>query len=334
MKVAVFSAKPYDKLFLSKYAADTAIEFTFYETSLGPDTLALCEGFNAVNCFVNDDLSESVLSTLKDFGIQHVSLRCAGFNNVDIKQAEAMGITVTRVPAYSPESVAEHTLALLLTLNRKTHKAYNRVKENNFSLQGLMGFNLHGKTIGIIGTGKIGLAVVRILSGFGCNVICYDPIQSEVVIQSGGRYVSLASLLENADIISLHCPLTPETHHLIDRTAIQQMKHGVILINTSRGGLVATQEVIEALKSKKLGGLALDVYEMESELFFKDLSSEIIQDDVFQRLLTFPNVVITGHQGFFTEEALTEIAMTTINNLLDYQSGTINPDNRVMTAPD
>ncbi|MCC2604393.1 2-hydroxyacid dehydrogenase [Planctobacterium marinum] len=334
MKVAVFSAKSYDQWFLQKHAIDTAIEFTFFETALSPETVALADGFDAVNCFVNDNLSKAVLKTLKSFGILHISLRCAGFNNVALQQAAKLGQTITRVPAYAPESVAEHTLALLLTLNRKTHKAYNRVKENNFSLQGLLGFNLSGKTVGIIGTGKIGQAVVRIFAGFGCKLLCHDPIQSEIVLQSGARYEPLQSLLSACDIISLHCPLTPETQHLINDSAIEKMKPGAILINTSRGGLVDTKAVIGALKSKKLGGLALDVYEMESELFFNDLSGEIIQDDVFQRLLTFPNVVITGHQGFFTEEALTEIATTTINNLLDFNSGTIKPENQIAIAPD
>lgn len=329
MKVAVFSAKEYDKTFLCQEANGTEVQFTFFDTALNTKTASLAEGYDAVNCFVNDSLDAEVLKQLKGFNISHASLRCAGFNNVDINSAKALNITVTRVPAYSPESVAEHTLALLLSLNRKIHKAYNRVKENNFSLQGLMGFNLHGKTIGIVGTGKIGKAVLRIFQGFGCNVLCYDPYPCPSLQQQSVKYVELDALFTESDIVTLHCPLTPDTQHLINAESIAKMKNNVVLINTSRGGLVDTKDIIAALKTRKIGGLALDVYEMESELFFQDLSCEIIQDDVFQRLLTFPNVVITGHQGFFTQEALVEIAQTTLSNLINYPNGNVNPDNIV-----
>lgn len=329
MKVAVFSTRQYDEKFLQQEAVNTGVEFTFFETSLNPQTVSLAQGFEAVNCFVNDTLSAEMLKELAAFGIQHVSLRCAGFNNVDLTAAADLKITITRVPAYSPESVAEHTMALLLSLNRKIHKAYNRVKENNFALQGLMGFNLYGKTVGIIGTGKIGRAVTRICLGFGCRVVCFDPYPDGQVAKSGAEYVSLNTLFEQSDIISLHCPQTPDSHHMLDAAAINRMKPGVVVINTSRGGLVNTKDIIAALKTKAIGGLGLDVYEMESELFFQDLSSEIIQDDVFQRLLTFPNVIITGHQGFFTQEAMTEIAQTTLGNLTGYEKGAIAPENIV-----
>ncbi|BDX06346.1 2-hydroxyacid dehydrogenase [Planctobacterium marinum] len=329
MKVAVFSAKEYDKSFLCQEASGTDVQFTFFDTTLNKKTVSLAEGYDAVNCFVNDTLDAEVLRQLKTYNVSHASLRCAGFNNVELHAAKKLGITVTRVPAYSPESVAEHTFALLLSLNRKIHKAYNRVKENNFTLQGLMGFNLHGKTVGVIGTGKIGKAVIRICQGFGCNVLCYDPYPCSTLQQQNVEYVELDTLFTHSDIISLHCPLTTETQHLINQESIAKMKDSAVLINTSRGGLVDTKAIIAALKTKKIGGLALDVYEMESELFFQDLSCEIIQDDVFQRLLTFPNVVITGHQGFFTQEALKEIAQTTLNNLINYPQGKLQPDNIV-----
>ena len=243
-------------------------------------------------------------------------MRCAGFNNVDLDTAKELGLVVTRVPAYSPESVAEHTIALIMGLNRKLHKAYNRVKDDNFSLAGLLGFDLHGKTVGVIGTGQIGLALVRILKGFGCRIICFDPNESDEVTTLGGSYVPLEAIFSQSDIISLHCPLMSKTNHLINEQSIAQMKDGVMIINTSRGGLVDTQSVINGLKNRKIGYLGLDVYEMEGDLFFEDKSLEIIQDDVFQRLLTFPNVIITGHQGFFTQEALQKIAETTIENIL------------------
>ncbi|GAA0346782.1 2-hydroxyacid dehydrogenase [Bowmanella denitrificans] len=313
MQVAVFSAKAYDEQYLNQARGD--ISLTFIESRLNKQTVSLAQGFDAVCVFVNDQLDKAVLSALHAQGVRHIALRCAGFNNVDLDSAKALGIGVSRVPAYSPEAVAEHTLALVLTLNRKLHKAYNRIKEGNFSLDGLLGFNLHGKTIGLIGTGRIGIATARLFHGFGCQLLCHDPYPSAEVIQLGGQYTSMDELCERADIISLHCPLTPDTRHLIDAKRLAKMKNGVMLINTSRGALVDTQAVIQALKSQKIGFLGLDVYEMEGDLFFEDLSNQIIQDDVFQRLCTFPNVLITGHQGFFTQEALCQIAAVTLNNL-------------------
>lgn len=266
--------------------------------------------------FVNDDVSEATIKALSQNNVSHVALRCAGYNNVDVDAAAEMGISVSRVPAYSPETVAEHTLALILTLNRKTHKAYNRVREGNFNLQGLMGFTLHEKNVGVIGTGKIGKAVIRILLGFGCNVLCFDPTQDPSVSSMGAQYVSLDELLSKSVIVTLHCPLNEHSQHIINADSIAKMPDGVMLINTSRGGLLDDAAVIKGLKSKKIGYLGLDVYERESELFFNDHSQEIIQDDVFQRLTTFPNVLITGHQGFFTQEALHEIGEITLDNIM------------------
>lgn len=314
--VAVFSSKPYDIESLTQHTPDD-IEFQFFDTRLTETSVLMANGSQAVCVFVNDILNRKVLMQLKKMGINKIILRCAGFNNVDLLAAKELAMFVVRVPAYSPEAVAEHTIALLLTLNRKLHKAYNRIKDNNFSLTGLMGFNLFGKTIGLIGTGKIGLATAHILRGFKANVIAYDPNESEEFKALGGEYVSIDVLYNQSDVISLHCPLSPTTHHLINDQALQKMKQNVMLINTSRGALIDTQSVIKHLKNQKIGYLALDVYEQESELFFEDHSFDIVQDDMFQRLLTFPNVLITGHQGFFTTEALEQIASVTIENIND-----------------
>lgn len=248
-------------------------------------------------------------------------MRCAGFNHVDLIAARDLRLTVARVPAYSPHAVAEHTVALMLSLNRKIHRAYARVREGNFALEGLLGFDLNGRTVGIIGTGKIGAVVARIMNGFGCRLLAYDPSPDEACRGLGVRYTSLTDLYEQSHIITLHCPLTPETHHLIDATALDRMRSGVMLINTGRGALIDTQAVIAALKSGKIGALGLDVYEEEADLFFEDLSNRVIQDDLFSRLLTFPNVLITGHQGFFTQEAMARIAETTLDNLSDFEQG-------------
>lgn len=271
--------------------------------------------------FVNDQLDASVLEILASHGTRLIALRCAGFNNVDLKVAAKLGMTIVRVPAYSPYAVAEHTIGLILTLNRKIHRAYNRVREGNFSLDGLLGFDLHGRTIGIVGTGKIGQIVAQIMQGFGCRLLAYDLHPNSVCEAAGAKYVELSKLLSDSDIITLHCPLTPETHHLINREAIAQMKQGVMLINTSRGALIHTEAVIGGLKSQRVGALGLDVYEQESDLFFEDLSDQIIQDDLFERLMTFPNVIVTAHQAFFTKEALQNIAETTLSNITDYQEG-------------
>ncbi len=280
--------------------------------------MAAAAGSDAVCVFVNDDLSATVLQKLSELGIFAVALRCAGFNNVDLTAAKKLGVKVMRVPAYSPQAVAEHTVGMMLCLSRKFHKAYNRTRDNNFDLNGLLGFNLYQKTVGLIGTGRIGIATARILQGFGCELLCVDPIENPELQQLGARYVGLSELYQQSDIISLHCPLTPQSQHLINEEALAQMKNGVMLINTSRGALINTKAVIQALKSGKIGYLGLDVYEQEADLFFKDLSDQVISDEVFQRLLTFPNVLITGHQAFFTKEAMAQISQTTIHNLLSF----------------
>ena len=281
----------------------------------------LTRGYDAVCVFVNNIIDRETIEMIADFGVKVIALRAAGCNNIDLEAADDAGLQVFRVPAYSPDAVAEHTAALILTLNRKTHKAYNRVRENDFSLDGLTGFNIHGKTVGIIGTGKIGTAFCRIMKGFGCSVTAYDPYENDEVKEMGGKYMELNELLEKSNIISLHCPLMPETKHMIDKKAIDKMNDSPMLINTSRGGLVKTMDIIDGLKEKKIGSLGIDVYEQEENLFFQDLSEEVIHDDEIARLLTFPNVVITGHQAFLTDEALTEIAKTTLQNLTDYEAG-------------
>jgi D-lactate dehydrogenase len=321
MKVAVFSTKVYDRKFLSDANSPTQHELVFFEPRLNRDTAILAAGFPAVCVFVHDQVDAPTLELLASRGTRLVVLRCAGFNNVDLQAAADLGISVVRVPAYSPYGVAEHAVGLILSLNRKIHRAYNRVREGNFSLDGLLGFNLHDRTVGIIGTGKIGLILGQIMKGFGCNILAYDVYRNPELEALGGKYVELPELFANSDIISLHCPLTPETHHLINAEAIEQIKSGVMLINTSRGALIDTLAVIEGLKSGKIGYLGVDVYEQESELFFEDLSGEIIQDDIFQRLTTFPNVLITGHQAFFTAEALHNIAETTFANIADVENG-------------
>ena len=272
-------------------------------------------GFPAVCVFVNDTLDAAVLTALATQGTDLIVLRCAGFNNVDIQAASDLGLHVVRVPAYSPHSVAEHSVALMLALNRHLHRAYNRVRNGNFALQGLLGFELRGKTVGIVGTGRIGAAVAQILHGFGCRLIAHDPQPNPGCISLGVEYVPLDKLTAVSDIITLHCPLNQQTRHLIDTAAVARMQQGVMLINTSRGAVIDTLAVIEGLKSSKIGHLGLDVYEQEGDLFFQDLSDQVIQDDVFERLLTFPNVLITGHQGFFTDEALSSIAQTTLQNI-------------------
>jgi D-lactate dehydrogenase len=318
LKVAVFSTKPYDRTSLERVNAGRH-EMHYYEPHLDGATAPLARGHDAVCAFVNDRLDAAVLEALASGGVRLIALRCAGFNNIDVGAAQRLGFTAAHVPAYSPYAVAEHTVALILALNRKLHRAYNRVREGNFALDGLLGFDLHGRTAGVVGTGKIGAVAARILHGFGCHVLAFDPYPDEGCRALGVRYVSLDELLSASDIITLHCPLTPENHHLINARALAQMKSGAMLINTSRGGLLDTRAVIEALKSGKLGHLGLDVYEEEAEMFFEDLSSTILRDDIFTRLLTFPNVLITGHQGFFTREALDNIASTTIANLTEFE---------------
>ncbi|MBB1507757.1 2-hydroxyacid dehydrogenase [Pseudoalteromonas sp. SG41-1] len=315
LTVALFSSQKYEHAsFDACLNNQTRIKLTRFEQSLDAKSAILSQGFDAVCVFVNDIVDKTVIDQLAQFGVKCILLRCAGFNNVDLAAAHAHNIKVCRVPAYSPEAVAEHCVALMLTLNRKTHKAYNRIREDNFDLNGLLGFNLFKKTIGIIGCGKIGLALVNILNGFGANVLVCDPY----AVPGNYTICDLDTLLSQSDVISLHCPLTEQTHHMINEHAFAKMKQGVMLINTSRGALVDSKACIGALKTKKLGYLGLDVYEQESELFFKDRSDEIMQDDVFSRLVSFPNVLVTGHQGFFTKEALSEIAQITVNNAFEF----------------
>jgi D-lactate dehydrogenase len=321
MDITLFSAKSYDREFFDEVNVDFGHDIRYLEPRLSAETSALAEGSDAVCAFVNDQLDEATVRDLGGRGIELILLRSAGFNHVDLHATADQGITVARVPAYSPHAVAEHTLALILGLNRQTHRAFNRVRERNFSLEGLLGFDLHKKTIGVIGTGTIGTTFARLLGGFGCRLLAHDPAPNDECRELGVEYVELPELFSASHIISLHCPLTPKTHHLIDAEAIDQMRDGVMLINTSRGAIIDTRAVIEALKSHKIGHLGLDVYEEEEALFFEDLSQRIIQDDVFARLLTFPNVLITGHQGFFTREALTNIAETTLGNATAFESG-------------
>ncbi|MDD2834416.1 MAG: 2-hydroxyacid dehydrogenase [Methylotenera sp.] len=318
MRVAVFSTKSYDKTFLDAANAGTH-QLIYIEPKLDAHTAYAANGAQAVCAFVNDHLDASTLKILAQQGVRLVTLRCAGFNQVDLAEAKSLGITIARVPEYSPHSVAEHAVALMLTLNRKIHRASARVREGNFSLDGLLGFDMHRKTVGVVGTGKIGLIVARIMAGFGCKVLAYDPYPNAECVATGASYVALPDLLGNSDIISLHCPLTPDTHHLIDAAAIKMMRHGVMLINISRGAVVDTRALIRGLKSGVIGSLGLDVYEEEENLFFQDLSNTLINDDVFARLLTFPNVVITGHQAFFTEDAMQEIAKVTIENITAFE---------------
>ncbi|MCS7002513.1 MAG: 2-hydroxyacid dehydrogenase [Dehalococcoidia bacterium] len=329
MRIAVFSSKPYDRRFLDEANQRYGFDLTYFEPRLTRDTCPLAEGFDAVCAFVNDQLDRPILVRLAGAGIRAIALRCAGFNNVDVAAAAELGIPIARVPAYSPHAVAEHTVGLILALNRKIHRAHNRVREGNFSLEGLLGFDLHGKTVGIIGTGAIGSVFARIMNGFGCRVVAYDIRENDAVIALGGRYVPLTTLFAESDIISLHCPLTPDTRHLIDDDAIDAMKPGVMIVNTSRGAVVDTEAAIRGLKSGKLGALALDVYEEEEDLFFEDLSNTVIQDDTIARLLTFPNVLITGHQAFFTVEAMRQIAETTLRNLHDLRFGVAKEENLV-----
>jgi D-lactate dehydrogenase len=315
MKVSVFSTKPYVRHSFEAANAEADHRLRYFEARLSIDTAALAQGDEAVCAFVNDELNKATLQELAGLGIRLVALRSAGFNHVDLEAARGLGITIARVPAYSPYAVAEHTIALMMTLNRKTHRAYNRVREGNFALDGLLGFDFHGKTAGIIGTGQIGEVTARILIGFGCNVLAHDPYLNATCEAMGVSYVTREELFAASDIVTLHCPLTPETHHLVNAATLGRMKRGVMLINTSRGAVIDTRAVIRGLKDGTIGSLGLDVYEEEADLFFEDLSDQFIRDDVFARLLTFPNVLITGHQAFFTQEALGNIAETTIANI-------------------
>lgn len=315
MKIAFFSTQPYDKEFFIKHNETFGFQLEFIEAGLDEKTIDLIKKSEAVCVFVNDRVNKAVIECLASKGVKIIALRCAGFNNVDLNAAKENNIKVCRVPSYSPEAVAEHAVAMILTLNRKTHKAYNRVREQNFSLNGLLGFDVCGKTIGVIGTGNIGQAFCKIMLGFGCKVLAFDLVANKEMEALGVTYLPLIDLFEESDIISLHSPLNEQTRNLINDDTISLMKTGVMLINTSRGGLVDTRAVIAGLKSGKLGYVGIDVYEQEEKLFFRDLSAGIIEDDVISRLMSFSNVLITAHQGFFTREALTKIAVVTLSNI-------------------
>jgi D-lactate dehydrogenase len=325
MKITFFSTQPYDKTYFIQQNEAFGFELEFFETHLGPHIAHAINDSNVVCVFVNDKLTAEVIEILAEKGVKIIALRCAGFNNVDVEAAKKNGIKVCRVPAYSPEAVAEHAVAMLLTLNRKTHKAYNRVREQNFALNGLLGFDVFGKTVGVIGTGNIGKAFCKIMLGFGCKVIAFDMIANKDLEALGVRYEPLITLFKEADIVSLHCPLNDQTKYIINTQTLALMKKGVMIINTSRGGLIATKDAITALKNHQIGYLGIDVYEQEDKLFFKDLSATIIEDDTIQRLMSFPNVLITAHQAFFTQEALTQIATTTLNNVQELlKKGNLN----------
>jgi D-lactate dehydrogenase len=315
MTIAFFSSQPYDKQFFKAHNEGYNFSLQFFEVALSAQTVGLAKGANAVCVFVNDKVDASVIARLKEGGVRFIALRCAGFNNVDLEAAKEAGFRVCRVPAYSPEAVAEHAVALILTLNRKTHKAYNRVREQNFALHGLLGFDLHGKTVGVVGTGKIGQAFCRIMLGFGCRVLAFDVIANRDLEAISVEYLPLVELLQQSEVVSLHTPLNEQTRHLINSQTIGYLKQGMMLINTSRGALIDTQAVIAALKTGRIGYLGIDVYEQEEHLFFRDRSGDIIEDDTIQRLTSFPNVLVTAHQAFFTQEALHQIAETTLFHL-------------------
>jgi len=324
MRIAVFSTKSYDREYLDRFNGDAKHKLVYFEAPLNLDTANLAQGFEGVCVFVNDKLDKATVEAIATNGVRLIVLRCAGFNNVDLDAAKQFNIAVHRVPAYSPHAVAEHAVALILTLARKTHKAYNRVRENNFSLERLTGFNIYGKTVGVVGTGKIGEVFCRVMLGFGARVIAYDVMENAELIKEGVEYKTPEELMEQSDIISLHCPLNKDTKYMINKDTISRMKKGVMLINTSRGGLINTRDVLVALKQEKIGNLGIDVYEQEEKLFFHDLSESIPEDELIGRLISFPNVLITAHQGFFTHEALEQIAFTTITNISAYEDGKIS----------
>ncbi len=321
MKIAVYGTKNYDRKYFELVNQHYGYELVFFDFMLSLPTAKTAAGCDAVCIFVNDDGSREVLQELAALGIKKLALRCAGFNNVDLEAAKEYGIEVVRVPAYSPEAVAEHAVGLMLSLNRHIHRAYQRTREANFSLEGLTGFNMHNRTAGVIGTGKIGLAALRILKGFGMRLLAFDPYPNSLALELGAEYVSLATLYAESDIISLHCPLTAENHHLLNQESFDQMKDGVMIINTSRGALLDANAAIEALKQQKIGALGMDVYENERDLFFEDKSNEVVLDDVFRRLSSCHNVLFTGHQAFLTSEALTSISETTLQNLSQITNG-------------
>ena len=329
MKLAFFDTKSYDVPGFDRYGIPAGVEIKYFEPNLNEDTVSLAAGFDAVCVFVNDTVNASVVDALYSLGVKAIVLRCAGFNNVDIKACQGK-LRVFRVPAYSPHAVAEHAMALLLTINRRTHKAYIRTRDFNFSLQGLAGFDLYGKTVGIIGTGKIGRVFADICKGFGLHILAYDKFPAQ---GNGLNYVALPELFAKSDIISLHCPLTEETHHLINADSIAQMKKGVIIINTSRGSLIDTEDLISGIKERKVGAACLDVYEEEGDFFYEDFSGHIVEDDKLVRLISMPNVIVTSHQAFLTEEALDNIAATTVNNLVRFFQGDPDTSTEVCYKP-
>lgn len=320
MRVAVFSAKKYERELLNVANKAYGHELVYFDSLLEPETALLAAGFVAICVFVNDRANAQAIDILAGSGTRLIATRSTGFNHIDLEAAREHGIAVVRVVDYSPYSVAEFAVGLLLSLNRKIHRAYNRTRDGNFELEGLMGFDFHGRCVGTIGMGKIGRVFARIMRGFDCDILGYDKFSNSEFIAAGGRYASLDEICERADIISLHCPLTPETYHIMNATTLATMKPGALLVNTSRGGLIDTEAAIEALKGGRLGGLAIDVYEQEADLFFQDLSSEIIADDVIQRLVSFPNVIVTGHQAFFTREAVGKIVATTLESIADFEA--------------
>lgn len=326
MKIAVYSTKQYDRKYLEQVNNSYGYEMEFFDFLLSERTAKNATGCDGVCIFVNDDGSRAVLEELAGLGVKFVALRCAGYNNVDLDAANALGLHVVRVPAYSPEAVAEHAVGMMMTLNRRIHRAYQRTRDANFSLEGLIGFNMHGRTAGVIGTGKIGLATLRILKGFGMRLLASDPWPNPLALEMGAEYVDNATLFREADVISLHCPLTPENHHLLNMSAFEKMKDGVMIINTSRGGLIDSQAAIDALKLQKIGALGMDVYENERDLFFEDKSNDVIQDDIFRRLSACHNVLFTGHQAFLTAEALTGISQTTLQNISQLAAGKSCPN--------
>jgi D-lactate dehydrogenase len=323
MKIALFGTQFYERDYFNKSNSDNKHELIFFEESLNAKTAHLAKGCKAVCVFVTDKIDNKCIEQLAQLDIQLIDSRSAGYNNVDIKSATENHIKVVRVPAYSPQAIAEHAVAIIMTLNRKTHKAYNQVRENNFSLQNLMGFNLYGKTIGVVGTGKIGRAFCSIMLGFGCKIIAFDLNENEQMKRDGVRYKSFDNLILEADIISIHCPLTPKTKHLFNKKVFDKIKKGAMIINTSRGAIINTGDAVRALKSEQIGYLGIDVYENEDDLFFKDHSQSIVQDDIFERLVSFNNVLITPHQAFYTHEAVTEIAKITLKNCTDFENGSI-----------
>ncbi|GAB2651884.1 2-hydroxyacid dehydrogenase [Vibrio panuliri] len=324
LNVAMFSSKSYDEKSFSDINREFGFNLHFHDFRLKQKTARMAQGCEVVCAFVNDDLSAPVLKELAENGVKLIAMRCAGYDRVDLAAAKQLGLQVVRVPAYSPEAVAEHTVGMMMCLNRRFHKAYQRTRDANFSLEGLVGFNFHGKTVGVFGSGKIGLATMRILNGLGMNILCFDPYENPQAIELGVTYCDKDTLLKSSDIITLHCPMTPENYHLLNQEAFDKMKDGVMIINTSRGELLDSAAAIEALKQGRIGSLGLDVYDNEKDLFFQDKSNDIVVDDVFRRLSACHNVLFTGHQAFLTSDALANIAQTTLSNIKAFSQNQVS----------